>query len=101
MCKAFYLILGASNYEYLFLKNGVRLAIDSNINIKLKEFGDVLYLEERGKSETMGAYIEVLRKDIKMNSNENSSNKNKYRAVTLNKIEDIMIYFGAISERKI
>ena len=103
MCKAFYLILGASNYEYIFLKyrNGFR--IDPNNNTKLKEFGNFLSLEERGHEIIIGTQISMLGKQINFTiySNDKNLTNHQNRIGILNKIEDIMIFYEAISLRRV
>ena len=98
MCKAFYLILGSSNYEYLFLKYDEGFRIDPNDKRKLKEFVKSLSLEERGKGGIITAHIKVLGKQINFTINSNSYN---YIIGILNKIEDIIIYYEPIEERKV
>jgi len=104
MCKAFYLIIGASNYEYLFLKyrnDGFR--IYPNDKTKLKEFGHSLSIEERGKGVIIGTQIYVLGKKLNfvINSNDKHFTKHNYRIGILNKIEDIIIYSETIGLRRV
>ena len=61
---AFHLMLGSSNYEYLFFNYGDGFIIDQNDKRKLKEFGDTLFLEEKGKGKIIGTHINVLGKQI-------------------------------------
>ena len=103
MCKAFYLILGASNYEYIFLKYGNGFRIDPNDKTKLKEFGNFLFLEERGHETIMGTQIEILGKQINFTiySNDKTMTYNHYIIGILNKIEDIIKYCEPIVGKRI
>ena len=100
---AFHLMLGSSNYEYLFFNYGDGFIIDQNDKRKLKEFGGTLFLEEKGKGKIIGTYIKVLGKQINFTiySNDKSLSPHYYRIGILNKIEDIMIYFEPIVERRV
>ena len=103
MCKAFYLILGSSNYEYLFLKYDEGFRIDPNDKRKLKEFGHSLLIEERGKGGTIGGYFNVLGKQINFTINSNEKHFTKHNNIIgmLNKIEDIKIYSELIVGRSV
>ena len=101
MCKAFYLLIGESNYNYLFCKN--RFKIEPNDKRKLKEFGHSLLIEERGKGGTIGGYFNVLGKQINFTINSNEKHFTKHNNIIgmLNKIEDIKIYSELIVGRSV
>jgi len=102
ICKAFYLLIGANNYEYLFLKYGDGFRIDPNDKRKLKEFCHSLSIEERDKG-GVGYHINVLGKQLNfvINSNEEHFTRYNYRIGMLNKIEDIIIYSEPIAGRRV
>ena len=98
MCKAFFLMLGSSNYDY-FLYGGLK--INLNDKRQLKEFGN--FSLEIISTSVKGSEINILGKQINIfiYSNEKTMKNHHYPIGILNKIEDIMIYYEPIVGKRI
>ena len=97
MCKSFYLILGASNYDNIrYHQNIIKL----NDKRKLKEFPELLSIEI-SMHHLNGLGINVLGKQINITiySNETTLTNHHYKIGILNNIEDIMKYTEPIAGR--
>jgi hypothetical protein len=101
MCKAFYLMLGRSNYHFFyFCKSSYGNKISINDQRKLKEFGNQLLIREIGPY-FIGSYIHVLGKQINFTiSSEDNKKVHSYIIGILNKIEDIINYIEPIQGRR-
>jgi len=75
--KAFYLILGLSNYHYFILSNDSEKKIGLNEKRKLKEFGNNILLEER-YPDKIGSHIRILGKQNKFISYSNNKKLYSY-----------------------
>ena len=99
MCKAFYLVLGSSKFDF-FLFNGLK--INLNDKRKLKEISYDLSLNIiNHQIKSLG--IDALGKQISITiySNEPTLTNHHYRIGILNKIEDIIKYSEPIAGRRI
>ena len=96
--KAFYLILGLSNYHYFILANDNGKKIGLNDKRKLEEFCNNILLEER-YPDKIGSHIKILGKQIKFISYSNNKKLYSYVIWVLNKIEDIIKYSEPIEGR--
>ena len=102
ICKAFYLMLGRSNFHLFYFINSIYGSeISINDQRKLKEFGSQLLIRETGHNikGLLGTQIHVLGKQINFTIFSDGKKVLSYIIGILNNIKDIMKYIEPIKGR--